>query len=168
MPQQGIETSTSVQTLGFMRGLPGTGYRKGIDAHDRCVAMLEPVIASALDKYIDATKSGNGSGKASQDADCALSALFAKLAAGDLPLETPEGRSQALAMAHDAVFLLFAGACCVPPRLDVPSWQCLQHDLLVRVFPTPVTLHHEHVFLQRVPSALKESALQVWTHLQWP
>lgn len=100
-----------LQTLGLERGLPFTPYRKGIDARERMTKALAPVIGNEIDKY---TQGGGQTG----EADSIMTALLQALAAGDLPLDTPEGRQTAIALVNDALFLQFAG---VPARLRMYS-----------------------------------------------
>ena len=112
-----------MQTFGQARGLPFTGYRKGIDARNRLHTLLDPIIASEL-----ATLKEQPSSSGDNDGTV-LRALLRALAAGDLAPEPGGDDRTAVAAAEDALFLLFAGAALVLRLVCVVrtlyGWLCM-------------------------------------------
>jgi hypothetical protein len=94
-----------MQTFGVPKGLPSSTYRKGIDARQRMEATLEPILAQAVRDYTAGDAQGSP-----QSNPGVIAALLKALQAGQLPLETQEGATVAVALANDAMFLMFAGA----------------------------------------------------------
>ena len=100
------------QNFGQVRGLPGTQYRKGYDARERVLALLQPPIADAIrTRAASNTESAEGSEISSTHGHpSVIMALLDELEKQGLDVSEKGAEATALTLANEATFLMFAGA----------------------------------------------------------